>query len=162
MEQKLKYSNQMFNQKNRKMKLMKFPSIHEDRGMQRLLNDVFKYDWPFESKMMNGSMPAANVKETEKEFRLDLAVPGYQKEDFNLEVEKDVLVISAELKEKKDDENKLYSRKEFSFHSFSRSFHLPESVNAEKINAKYENGILQITIPKMETAIIKKKHIKVA
>ena len=144
------------------MKLMKFPSIQQDRGMQRLLSDVFQYDWPFENNVFKGTMPAANVIESENEFKLDMAVPGYQKNDFNLEVENDILVISAEMKDSKEDKDKGYSRKEFSYQSFSRSFHLPESVNAEKINAKYDNGILHIHIPKMETAVSKKKHIKVA
>lgn len=106
------------------------------------------------------STPAVNVKEDDKNFTLEVAAPGLQKEHFNVAVDENVLTISAETKSEKseDDENSKFTRKEFSYTSFSRSFTLDEeTVDTEKIVAKYENGILNITIPKKEkTEVVKK------
>lgn len=107
--------------------------------------------------------PAVNIKESNKDFSLEFAVPGFKKEDFKVTVENDVLNISAETKEEKNEENKKFTRKEFSYNSFSRSFSLPENVNTEHIDAKYENGILNLSIPKKEESkTLPKKDIKVA
>jgi HSP20 family protein len=95
--------------------------------------------------------PAVNVKEDEKQFTLEVAAPGLQKENFNLQVEDGVLAISAETKTEtsETEEKGNYTRKEFSYQSFKRSFTLDdESVDSENITAKYENGILNVSIPK--------------
>lgn len=95
--------------------------------------------------------PAVNVKENDKEYLLEVAAPGLQKENFVIEVNDGLLSISAETKTEKteSDENSKFTRKEFSFSSFKRTFSLDEeSVDAENIVAKYENGILNISIPK--------------
>lgn len=94
--------------------------------------------------------PLVNVKENEKEFLLEVAAPGLQKEDFKLQVEDGVLSISAEIKTQSEtDENTKYTRKEFSYQSFRKSFTLnKENVDTENIVAKYENGILNVSIPK--------------
>ena len=95
--------------------------------------------------------PAVNVKEDEKQFSLEVAAPGLQKENFKVEVINGVLVVSAETKTEKNetDENVKYTRKEFGYHSFKRSFSLDEErVDAENIVAKYEAGILNVHIPK--------------
>ncbi|WP_017731765.1 Hsp20/alpha crystallin family protein [Nafulsella turpanensis] len=98
------------------------------------------------------SMPAVNVCETDEQFRIDVAAPGFNKEDFNLHVENNMLTISSEkqLEDKKEEEN--VSRREFSYGAFQRTFTLPASANADKINAKYNNGVLVINIPKKEEA----------
>lgn len=105
-------------------------------------------------------VPAANIKETEEGFVVELAAPGKQKGDFKIELNHNVLNISSENKtenEEKDEKGR-YTRKEFSYSSFQRSFVLPSSVDAEKISANYENGILSIMIPKKEE--VKKKPVR--
>lgn len=108
------------------------------------------------------SMPPANIEETDKEFRLDLFVPGMKKEDFKIDAEHGVLSVSSESSEENTSEEKNYSRREFSYSSFSRSFTLPENVNEDKISAKYQDGVLHVTIPKKEVApAAPKKQIKI-
>jgi HSP20 family protein len=113
-------------------------------------------------KEFGQSLPAVNIKETNKDFNLDFVAPGFKKEDFKVSVDHSVLTISAEKEEEKSEENKRFTRKEFFYNSFSRSFSLPESVNAEKIDAKYEEGILKLNVPKLvESKSLPKKEIKV-
>ncbi|KOY85681.1 hypothetical protein AD998_05515 [bacterium 336/3] len=105
-------------------------------------------------------VPAANIKETEDGFVVELAAPGKQKEDFKIELNHNVLSVSSESKiehEEKDEKGR-YTRKEFNYSSFQRSFVLPSSVEADKISANYENGILNISIPKKEE--VKKKPVR--
>jgi HSP20 family protein len=109
----------------------------------------------------NVNVPAVNIKETETTFVVELAAPGKKKEDFNVELDDNVLTISSEASsenEEKDKEGK-YTRKEFSYSSFKRSFTLPEIVNDYDINASYENGVLHITLPKKEEALPKPKRM---
>jgi HSP20 family protein len=112
-----------------------------------LFDDLFT-----EGKTQRAFVPAVNIAESALAYRLEVAVPGYAKEDFKLKVEKDQLIISAEKKEETKNESEKVTRKEFHYHSFKRSFHLPETVEGEKIEAKYENGILHVVIPKKEAA----------
>lgn len=100
----------------------------------------------FNKKMQ--SMPSVNIKETGKEFKIELSAGGMEKNDFKINVEDDVLTISAEKKEEKKDDNEKYTRREFSYNSFSRSFSLPPNVDSENANASYNNGILTISLPK--------------
>jgi HSP20 family protein len=120
----------------------------------------------YERDFFNGGgikVPLANVSETASEFKVDLSAPGLNREDFKVEIEDGALVISAEKEEEKKEEKENYKRQEFSYNSFSRSFQLPENVSEDKINAKYENGMLHISIPKKEVSAPKaKKAIKVA
>ena len=101
----------------------------------------------------NTTLPSVNIKETNEAFEVEVAAPGFDKKDFHIELDNDVLTISSDKQlsdELKDGEK--VSRQEFSYQSFTRSFSLPELVESDKISAKYENGILQINIPKMEEA----------
>jgi len=108
-------------------------------------------------------MPPANISENEKEFRIDLSAPGLKRDDFNIEVEDGAVVISCEKKTEKEEEKENYHRKEFSYNSFMRRFDLPENINEDKINAKYDNGMLSLVIPKTESTLSKpKKSIKVS
>ncbi len=126
----------------------------------RYWNDDF-----FDNFFDGDRLPATNVKENKTEFTLELSVPGFDKEDFKIEIEKNVLKISArkEVKnEEKDNDNKVL-RQEFGYSSFARSFAIPENVDTEHIEAKQKDGILEITLPKMDKAPedkVKKIEIK--
>ena len=109
--------------------------------------DFLKDFFDFES---NPTVPDVNVREKQDEYVIELAAPGLEKNDFNVDVQNNVLVISSK-KEQKDEDNKdNFLRREFSYSSFQRSFSLPEGVNADDIKAKHENGVLYITIPKKD------------
>ena len=96
------------------------------------------------------SMPAVNIKEDEKRFTLDLAVPGIDKKDLRIEINDDVITVSSEQKTEKEENADDFKRREFSYTSFCRSFYLPENVNKEKIEANYKDGILSVVLPKDE------------
>ena len=91
-----------------------------------------------------------NTKETKESYKIDVAAPGFNKDNFKLEVEDQTLTISAENTENKTDETEKWTRKEYHFAGFKRSFTLPKTVDAEKITAEYKDGILYVTLPKME------------
>lgn len=114
------------------------------------------FNWNDKHFTVSGAtLPSVNVKETDDAFAIELAAPGMKKEDFNIELNKHVLTISSEQKEEHEekDKNGKYTRREFNYHSFSRSFNLPaEVVESEKIEAVYKDGILNITVPKKEVA----------
>ncbi len=99
-----------------------------------------------------GSLPGVNVIENKDEFRIEVAVPGLKKEHFNVNLDKNMQTISTEVENNSQTEYERYTRREFSYNSFRRSFALPESANAEKIQAKYIDGILHLVIPKKEEA----------
>jgi HSP20 family protein len=109
-------------------------------------------------------VPSVNIAETEKEWQIEVSAPGFKKEDFKINLEKSTLTISAEQKADETKTEKNYSRREFSYGSFSRSFRIKENtVDVEKIAAAYDNGILNITLPKMVAEPAKEvKEIKVA
>lgn len=98
----------------------------------------------------NNTMPAVNVREDEKSYTLDLAIPGIDKKDLKIDMNEDVLTISSEMKSESEDSKNGYKRKEFSYSSFCRSFYIPENVNQDKIGANYKDGILTVTLPKQE------------
>ena|SRR5688572_9093891 len=111
---------------------------------------------------LKSKIPSVNIKENGADFKIELAAPGLEKKDFKIEVEDGLLVISAEKEEEKKEENENYRRKEFSYNYFKRSFDLPENSVPEKIDAKYENGILKLVLPKKEVkAPAPKKEITV-
>jgi HSP20 family protein len=96
------------------------------------------------------SMPAVNIKESDKDFVLELAVPGTDKKDLKIDINDDVVTISSESRSEKEEDNDGYKRKEFSYSTFCRSFYLPENVNRDKIQASYKDGILKVELPKQE------------
>ena len=135
-----------------------FPSI---------LSDFFDTDKFFTPRWFDReaqqTIPAVNIRENGKEFTIEFAAPGFSKNDFKVNVEENVLTISAERKEEKQEDNERFTRREFSYNSFSRSFTLPQTVNGEKIDAKYNDGILKLSIPKKEEArALPKKEIRVS
>jgi len=106
------------------------------------------------------TVPAINIKETENDFKIEVAAPGLKKEDINVELENGVLTISAESRTEKEESDKegRYTRKEFSYSSFKRSFSVNEdSVDADKIEGKYENGVLNLVLPKKAKSEPEKK-----
>lgn len=96
--------------------------------------------------------PKVNIRETNDEFHVEVAAPGMKKDDFNISLDDNVLTIASERKEEHEDKNQNYTRQEFDYHAFRRSFTLPQSVKAENIKARYDNGILNIIMPKKEEA----------
>ena len=129
-----------------------FPEIFEN-----LFNDNF-----FGSNQRWNNVPATNIIEHKNEYELELAVPGYEKKDFKIDLEQNMLTISSTKEENHEENTKDYSRKEFSSCSFSRSFTLPETIDKDNIQANYENGILHVTLPKVEEVKKLTKEIKVA
>lgn len=122
-----------------------------------LLDNLWSRDWMDWSNLnysnTNTTLPAVNVLENDNEFMIELAAPGMKKEDFRINLENNILTISSERKEEKEEKKDQYSRREFSYQSFQRSFTLPEyHADREKVSAKYTDGILHITIPKREEA----------
>ena len=97
-------------------------------------------------------MPAVNVKETDDEFILEFAAPGYKKSDFNIETKEGSLIVKGVKEQGEQDDNDSYTRKEFTYAGFSRVFELPETVNEDKISATYSDGILSLELPKKEEA----------
>ena len=125
-----------------------FPTIN----FPNLADTLFRDDDFFDGRWMAREMtvPSVNVKETKQAFNLEIAVPGMKKSDFKLEVKDGALVVSAETKSEKEEKGEQYTRKEFNFSSFSRSFWLPENVKTDNIKAQYNDGILNIVVPRME------------
>ena len=124
-----------------------------------LWNDVLSPDWFGGVDQFNHTMPAVNIREGETNFTLELAVPGQKREDFNVEVDNDVLTISMESKDEKAEKEGEFTRREFRYTSFRRAFTLPETVNQDDISADYKDGILRFTLPKKEEALPKPKRL---
>jgi HSP20 family protein len=132
-----------------------------------LLSDFFDNDKFFNNrwieKELNRSLPAVNIKESNNDFNIEFAAPGFDKTDFKISVKENILTVTAAKQDEKKEEKERFTRKEFSYNSFSRSFTLPETVIANKINAKYTDGILKLHIPKKEEArALPETKIKVA
>jgi HSP20 family protein len=123
-------------------------------------NEWFENSGKFFGRIM--SVPPVNIAEKDNEYLVSLAVPGMKKDDFKIDVDGNLLTISSEKEESKEEKEHKFTRKEYSYSSFSRSFTLPDEVNKEKIEARYEDGVLKLTLPRKEG--IKKseaKHIAV-
>jgi HSP20 family protein len=114
------------------------------------------------ANLTNYGVPAVNIIEGENGFRLEVAAPGLTKEDFKINLESNVLTISAQKEQKSEETNEKYKRKEFSFNSFRRSFTLPNTIDGEKIAASYTDGVLNIELPKKEEAKKTPRLIEIA
>ncbi|MEO9870599.1 Hsp20/alpha crystallin family protein [Ekhidna sp.] len=132
--------------------------------MPSLFSDFFDEDRlpAFNGTNWTSSVPAANIQEKEKEYVVELAAPGMEKNDFQVDVENGMLSISSEKESETEDKDDGYSRKEFSYSSFSRSFSLPENVDEDKIKASYKEGILSLSLPKTKETTVPKKEIKIS
>jgi len=132
-----------------------------------LFDDFFKpwNNW-FENDLFTGramTIPAVNIKDTKDDFTVELAVPGMKKDDFNIDIDGNMITISCEKEEKKEEKEEKFTRKEYNYSSFSRSFTLPDEIMKEKIEARYEDGVLKLMLPKKEEAkkAVISKHIAV-
>ncbi len=135
------------------MSLIKWkkPALATWPGFRPAFSDFFENGHLLDSDLIRQDwIPAVNVRETEKEFEIELAAPGLSKKDFNISVSEGILTISSEKEESKEEEENNYTRKEFSYAAFSRTFRLPKLVDADKIQAIYRDGILLIKIAKLE------------
>lgn len=129
-------------------------NLLNNQHVNRYFDDAFRDNWI--------KTPAVNIKETDNAFLLEAFAPGAEKEDFKMSVNDKTLTISFESKEETKQENEKWLRSEYKLGSFKRSFSIGDLVDVEKINAKYENGVLKIELPKKEAAIITKKDIEIA
>jgi HSP20 family protein len=135
---------------------------HRPTGLADMFQNFFDSDFN-EFFGRRFSDPAANIIENADSFQLDLAAPGMQKDDFKISLENNILTISSEVEDEKREEGKNYSRKEFYYGSFSRSFTLPKIVDLEKIKADYVDGILKVSLPKKEEAKLEvRKEIRIS
>ncbi len=135
--------------------------------MPSVFDDFFKpwNEW-FDNGGYSGrtiNVPAVNITEQKDDYQVSLAAPGMKKDDFKIDVNGNMLTISSEKEEKKEEKEKRYTRKEYSYSSFERCFTLPDEVNKEKIDARYEDGVLRLVLPKKEEAkkMAISKHIAV-
>ncbi|HSK12568.1 MAG TPA: Hsp20/alpha crystallin family protein [Phnomibacter sp.] len=119
------------------------------------------FNKPLFNDMPNMHYPAVNISETENTYDVELAVPGFKKEDFKVNVEDDVLTISAEGKSEETKEEKNYSRREYHYASFTRSFRLPDNAKDDDIKATYHDGMLKLSIPKTGEEVKATKEIKI-
>lgn len=131
------------------------PALRKKSSFPSLIDEFFGSDvFPgffldYDKRM---ATPAVNVIEGKEDYRIEVAAPGLDKTDFKIDLENNILTISAEKEDKQEETNERYMRREFNYSSFSRSFSLPESLDAEKISARHKDGILNVVIPKKEEA----------
>jgi HSP20 family protein len=134
------------------MSIVKFSSQYPTLFDRFFENDLF--DWSNRNySTTNTTLPAVNIKEKADEFEVTMAAPGFAREDFKIELKHDLLTIASEKEvESETEEGQHFTKREFSYQSFNRSFTLPHIADGEKIGARYENGILKVIIPKKEEA----------
>ncbi len=134
---------------------MQTPALFSVRDrMPAAFNDFFKpwNNWFDNDRLLNrwNDVPAVNITEHKDGYNLSLAAPGLKKDDFKIDVDGNLLTISSEKEENKEEKEKKFTRKEYSYSSFSRSFTLPEEINKEKIEANYHDGVLQLLLPRSD------------
>lgn len=128
--------------------------------MGTVLADFFDNDAFFDSDLIRKEwVPAVNIIENEKDFEIELAAPGLSKKDFNISVAEGMMTISSEKEEKTEEQKENYTRREFSYRSFRRSFRLPENVDENQINASYQNGVLMLKIAKTVPGLAKASKV---
>lgn len=145
------------------MALVKFSNGTPSRSIDTWTNNLFEslFNDSFISDRLTSRVPAVNIAETSDAYQIELAAPGLEKGDFKINVDKDVLTISAEKKTESVDGDKKYSKREYSYTSFTRSFTLPESIDHNKIDANYKDGVLNVTVGKKEEAKVASRLIEV-
>jgi HSP20 family protein len=148
--------NSLIKSKSRAMR----PSLWYNSPLERFFSNDF--DW-WDGDTMEMKVPAINVSEDKNNYKVELAAPGLKKDDFKIEVEGNMMSISCEQEtETKEPKNDNYTRREYNYSSFSRTFTLPDDADAEHVTAKYADGVLNLTLPKIEgTQKEKKQQIKV-
>jgi HSP20 family protein len=144
------------------MNLIKFdPYLRRNQTFPSVFNDFFNGSIAdFVGGDFATNMPSVNISETEQGFQLELAAPGLAKEDFKIAMDKDRLTVSAERSMKNENKEGTFTRREFNYSSFSRTFVLPKTVDKDRISAKYENGLLMLTVPK-KAEIVKEEKSRI-
>jgi len=144
------------------MTLVKFGNGQKNYPVNPFFNDVFDsiLNDTFIGDKLISRVPAVNIAENENEFHIELAAPGLKKEDFKINLDKNVLSISADKKAEAAEGTK-FSKREYNYTSFTRSFTLPETVDHSKINAEYTDGVLKLTVAKREEAKFQSREIAV-
>jgi len=138
---------------------MNLISTNLNRWKPTLLDELFDDRW-FNFDTFNQTFPAVNTIEKENQYLLEIAVPGMDKKDFEIEIQNDLISISSISKQEKEVKDNLnYNRQEFNYNSFHRTFSLPNELDQSKIKAIYSNGILTITLPKLKEVISKSKKL---
>ena len=141
------------NLKNKEVNMATQSLVKLSEKIPSVFDDFFKpwNEW-FDSGLATRTMkvPAVNITEQKNQYLVSLAAPGLKKEDFKINVDGNMLTISSEKEENKEEKDKKFTRKEYNYSSFSRCFTLPEEINQEKIEAKYEDGVLKISLPRKE------------
>jgi len=145
------------------MTLVKFANGHKNHAVNPFFSDVFDsiLNDSFLSDKLASRVPAVNISETENEFHIELAAPGLKKEDFKISLDKNVLSVSADKKTENVEVGKKFSKREYSYNSFTRSFTLPEVADAAKIEAEYTDGVLKLNVAKKEEAKVQSREIAV-
>ena len=141
------------------------PILRTRNSWPSLVDELFNNDFfpKITDWETNNNIPAVNISETKDDYKIELAAPGLSKEDFKINLENDVLTVSSEKEEKKEEKDEQVMRREFSFSKFSRSFTLPETIDVEKIKASFKDGVLKLMLPKMDEAKVKpSKEIKIS
>ena len=134
--------------------------FHDYRTFSDLVNEMFTEEKNCANQFV--AIPPANIIESKFDFRVEIAAPGFEKGDFKIDLDKNLLTISLN-KEIDANEDEKYNLKEYNFTSFKRTFRISDKINTEKINALYKNGILQVTLPKKEEALEKPaREIKIS
>ena len=139
------------------MRIVKYNNNNNNNVFPSLMNEFFNDDFGLNFFNRNYSVPSVNSIENNDSFEIDLAVPGMKKEDFSIELNDKILVISSE--SSNNIENDKMRLNEFNFSSFQRSFRVPDSVDQDKIKANYKNGILKIKLPKRKESISKPNRV---
>lgn len=159
LEYHLIYLYQNKKSKNNQKRIIMTHVRNNYRNLDNLFDGFFSFP---ANQPVNRNLPAVNVHETADGYQLDLVAPGLDKSDFKINLEKGLLTISYEKKAEQEQKDRKVHRREFSVNSFKRSFTIDEQINVEAIQAKYENGILQLALPKKEEVKVLPKEIAIA
>lgn len=145
------------------MALVKFNEGRERNLTHSSFNDIFEnfFNDSFISDRMISRVPAVNIAESEGHYHIELAAPGLKKEDFKLDLDRNILTISAEKTTEQENNGKQYNKREYSYTSFVRSFTLPDSADEAKIDASYTDGVLKIDVAKKDEAKSIRRQISI-
>jgi HSP20 family protein len=145
------------------MTLVKFNERKDTGLLSPVFNDIFEnfFNESFVSDRMVSRVPAVNISETEGHYHIELAAPGLKKEDFKLNLDRNMLTISAEKQMEQTENDKKYNKREYSYTSFVRSFTLPDSADDAHIEAEYTDGVLKINVAKKEEAKMASRQIEI-
>jgi len=135
---------------------------HRAPSLRSMMEDFWNVDRFLDKPYAGGEfLPAVNIRETKEHYKLEVAAPGFKKDDFKVTTEDGVLTISAETSKEKKEEKENYTRREFTSSSFSRTFNLPDNIEEDKIKANYQDGLLKIELKKSGKNATEKKEVKI-